>query len=156
MGNLFGMMRIGIHFVVVVVLTAISQLGGIAWLIGLNFRRRWIAFGICYAALSFAAFWMAPMIGRQALSCRADGALQMHSWGYCALNRQYVVPELKATLADLSEVLDQRFPGTVTLVLDAKVFIEPHLRRRLGVESSKLRFQGCRAARHDDHIHMQL
>ncbi|CTQ31502.1 hypothetical protein [Jannaschia rubra] len=37
-----------------------------------------------------------------------------------------------------------------------KVFREPHLRDRLGVSDPKLRFQGCRAARHDDHIHLQL
>lgn len=37
-----------------------------------------------------------------------------------------------------------------------KVFLEPHLQRRLGLSADKLRFQGCRAARHDDHIHIQL
>ncbi|MFI0394858.1 hypothetical protein [Paracoccus jiaweipingae] len=36
-----------------------------------------------------------------------------------------------------------------------KVFIEPHLRRDIGVRDAKLRFQGCHAARHDDHIHIQ-
>lgn len=38
----------------------------------------------------------------------------------------------------------------------SKVFLEPHLQRTLDVEAPKVRFQGCRAARHDDHIHMQL
>ena len=37
-----------------------------------------------------------------------------------------------------------------------KIFIEPHLAARLGVSSRLLRFQGCRAARHDDHIHIQV
>ncbi len=37
-----------------------------------------------------------------------------------------------------------------------KVFIEPHLKNRLGVENSKIRFHGCQAVRHDDHIHLQL
>ncbi|WP_241482273.1 hypothetical protein [Leisingera sp. ANG-Vp] len=37
-----------------------------------------------------------------------------------------------------------------------KMFLEPHLQDRSGVHSGKLRFQGCRAARHDDHIHLQL
>lgn len=37
-----------------------------------------------------------------------------------------------------------------------KVFIEPHLANSLGVKSDILRFQGCRAARHDDHIHFQV
>jgi hypothetical protein len=37
-----------------------------------------------------------------------------------------------------------------------KIFIEPHLRNRLGLNSSKVRFHGCQAVRHDDHIHVQL
>ena len=37
-----------------------------------------------------------------------------------------------------------------------KIFIEPHLKTRLGLSSGKVRFQGCRAARHDDHIHAQI
>jgi hypothetical protein len=37
-----------------------------------------------------------------------------------------------------------------------KVFVEPHLRERLGVSGDVIRFQGCAAARHDDHIHIQL
>jgi len=37
-----------------------------------------------------------------------------------------------------------------------KVFIEPHLKTRLGVKSKKIRFHGCIAVRHDDHIHFQL
>jgi hypothetical protein len=37
-----------------------------------------------------------------------------------------------------------------------KVFIEPHLKSALGAKSSVIRFQGCRAARHDDHIHIQI
>jgi hypothetical protein len=42
------------------------------------------------------------------------------------------------------------------LVADAqKVLLEPHLQQRLGVEASNLKFQGCHAARHDDHIHAQ-
>lgn len=37
-----------------------------------------------------------------------------------------------------------------------KVLLEPHLEARLGVRSAKIRFQACAAARHDDHIHIQL
>jgi hypothetical protein len=37
-----------------------------------------------------------------------------------------------------------------------KIFIEPHLKKRWNLTSSKIRFQGCRAVRHDDHIHMQI
>jgi hypothetical protein len=37
-----------------------------------------------------------------------------------------------------------------------KVLLEPHLQQRLGLRHPKLRFQGCDAARHDDHLHLQL
>ncbi|WP_445738092.1 hypothetical protein [Mariniflexile sp.] len=37
-----------------------------------------------------------------------------------------------------------------------KNFIEPHLKNRMKLTSDKIRFQGCRAVRHDDHIHVQL
>ena len=37
-----------------------------------------------------------------------------------------------------------------------KIFIEPHLKQRLNLEDPKIRYHGCRAVRHDDHIHIQL
>jgi hypothetical protein len=37
-----------------------------------------------------------------------------------------------------------------------KIFIEPHLQSRLHITGTKIRFHGCRAVRHDDHIHVQL
>ena len=37
-----------------------------------------------------------------------------------------------------------------------KIFIEPHLKIRLYLTSDKIRFHGCQAVRHDDHIHVQL
>ena len=36
------------------------------------------------------------------------------------------------------------------------LIIEPHLSERLGVRSKLIRFQGCRAARHDDHVHVDF
>lgn len=37
-----------------------------------------------------------------------------------------------------------------------KIFIEPHLKTRLRLNHAKVRFHGCHAVRHDDHIHVQL
>lgn len=37
-----------------------------------------------------------------------------------------------------------------------KLFIEPHLKQRLKLTDSRVRYHGCRAVRHDDHIHIQL
>ncbi len=42
------------------------------------------------------------------------------------------------------------------LAADAqKVLLEPHLQTRLGIQAANVKFQGCRAARHDDHVHAQ-
>lgn len=38
----------------------------------------------------------------------------------------------------------------------SKILLEPHMVKRLGVTSPLIRFQGCRAARHDDHIHVEV
>ncbi len=38
----------------------------------------------------------------------------------------------------------------------SKVFIEPHLKSRMRINSQKVRFHGCGAVRHDDHIHVQI
>jgi hypothetical protein len=37
-----------------------------------------------------------------------------------------------------------------------KIFIEPHLKARLKLSTAKIRFHGCGAVRHDDHLHVQL
>lgn len=37
-----------------------------------------------------------------------------------------------------------------------KLLLEPHLKERLNLSNSKIRFQGCHSVRHDDHIHFQI
>lgn len=37
-----------------------------------------------------------------------------------------------------------------------KIFLEPHLKKRLKLNTNKVRFQGCHSVRHDDHFHLQL
>jgi hypothetical protein len=51
--------------------------------------------------------------------------------------------------ADLARIILKQ-PGV------GKLFIEPHLKNRLHLEDKKIRYHGCRAVRHDDHIHFQL
>ncbi|MEJ1993028.1 MAG: hypothetical protein P8X50_15425 [Maritimibacter sp.] len=247
------MIRILLHLVIVLCLTVLTQIGGLAWLISRTARRPFPVFVVAYAAMTFVTVWIAPSFGRVPLSCFGDGSLKVQSWMYCALNRNYVSPDLKEVLLQTADEMNRRFPETDTLVLDAnfpfvtgfpllphlshddgekadlafyyqdetgylrgatrspigyfafengpsdgprswptlrwdlaalqpfwrdldletgrisavlqilsdddrigKIFIEPHLVETLGVRHSKVRFQGCRAARHDDHIHLQL
>jgi hypothetical protein len=37
-----------------------------------------------------------------------------------------------------------------------KIFIEPHLKTRMNLRHHRVRYHGCQAVRHDDHIHIQL
>ncbi|MBK8145171.1 MAG: hypothetical protein IPK62_09315 [Bacteroidetes bacterium] len=55
--------------------------------------------------------------------------------------------------ADKTRVLVNLFVGQPNI---GKIFIEPHLKARLKLTSDKIRFHGCQAVRHDDHIHIQL
>ncbi|MCX2725056.1 hypothetical protein [Roseibium salinum] len=246
--------KIVLHGSLIVFLTLLTQIGGLAWMVALFSRWRTLTFFAVYICLSVSAIWLAPSIsGRVALSCFADETLKVQSWLYCGLNRNYVSRELKAVLDDLAAETSEAFPETQTLVLDGsfpfldgfpllphlshddgdkadlalyymdgsgylpgatrspigyfafeqgptdcpqniltlrwdfellqpwwrdlkleparsrfvlnwlasnarvgKIFLEPHLKSRLGTTGSKIRFQGCRAARHDDHIHFQL
>lgn len=248
------MVRFVIHSGLFIALTVLSQVGGLAWLVAVNFKNRLLVFVGTYALLCVLSSFAAPVFGRIPLACGDDSPLVVRSWATCALNRHYVTPDLHAALTDLATALAEAHPGTVTLVLDAnfpfwngfpllphlshddgrkadialfyrdggtgylagqtrspigyfafqqgptpcrnrmldlrwdldwlqpvwpdwdidadrtrfalqwlaqddrikKVFIEPHLTRRLGLSDPKLRFQGCNAARHDDHIHLQL
>ncbi len=247
------MRRYLLHITIIVILTLLTQVGGVAWLFALAFRRTLLAFAVIYFALSVVTVWVAPNFGRVALSCFESRPLEMQSWMYCALNRNYVTPELAQVLIDTAEEMERRYPGTKTLVLDAnfpyfdgfpllphlshddgekadlafyyadasgylpgavrspigyfafeqgpthcqptwptlrwdfnavqslwrdydldpernravlevlsndprvgRIFVEPHLVESLEAGSDRIGFQGCRAARHDDHIHMQL
>lgn len=65
---------------------------------------------------------------------------------YSVKNYQFDVPLNKKLIQQLSRQARIQ-----------KIFIEPHLKTRLGLQSnSKVRFHGCQAVRHDDHIHIQL
>ncbi|MBT0958575.1 penicillin-insensitive murein endopeptidase [Alphaproteobacteria bacterium KMM 3653] len=243
------------HILWVLLLTALTQLGGIAWLLALLTRRRWLGFLAAYAALWVTAVFTAPLAGREALPCWGDGPLRVASPMFCLMNRHYAAPQAADAAEDLAKHMQSTFPGTVTQVLDAsfpygdqmpllphlshrrgldldiafyytdaegtylpralrspigywgfeqgpsacppafptlrwnmswlqplwpdrrldsartgaaityliqsgrtrRMFIEPHLLGKLGQsEGGLLRFQGCRAARHDDHLHISL
>ena len=57
------------------------------------------------------------------------------------------------TDAKRTRVMINLFAGHPSI---GKLFLEPHLKTRWGLSSGKIRFHGCRAVRHDDHVHVQL
>jgi hypothetical protein len=75
---------------------------------------------------------------------------------------QYDYPKY-LTLGNINDSLIFSERGTRQLLLSilkqknlGKLFIEPHLKIRMNLNDSRIRFHGCGAVRHDDHIHMQL
>lgn len=75
---------------------------------------------------------------------------------------QYDYPKY-LTLGSINANLTLSEHGTKTLInalltnkTIGKVFIEPHLKQRMNLTDSRIRFHGCKAVRHDDHIHIQL
>ncbi len=77
-------------------------------------------------------------------------------WQYSFLRK--ITPQVnkKAMLFDeqLTAELIRRLARSKNI---NKIFLEPHLKQRLGLQNiSKIRFHGCQAVRHDDHIHIQL
>ncbi len=82
--------------------------------------------------------------------CFEQGYLQYDFPKYLTLGRINTNLKFseKGTKELLSALLKQKTIG--------KIFIEPHLKNRMGIKDSRVRFQGCRSVRHDDHIHIQI
>jgi len=75
---------------------------------------------------------------------------------------QYDYPKY-LTLGRINNELQFSKLGTKTLITQllkeksvGKIFIEPRLKQRLNLTDNRIRYQGCEAVRHDDHIHVQL
>lgn len=75
---------------------------------------------------------------------------------------QYDSPKYM-TFGSINSDLTFSVDGTKSLILAllknktlGKLFIEPHLKQRLGLTDERVRYHGCRSVRHDDHIHIQL
>ncbi len=267
------------HLLAILLLTALTQTGGIVWLVSLLVcrwaaRKRYprglpfigklgVFIGLYLVCTLVLVPLSAPLGGRVPLPL-FHARLQPLAIGTVLLNRHYVRKELRQAAFDLSEKMATKYPGTVTLYLDAgfpflngfpllphlshnngrkmdlafyyqdavtrrpvsdapspigygiceeprageenmaaycvqrgfwqysllqtiipqgnkrrfrldeqrtraaltilasnphigKIFIEPHLKQRLKLTAyAKIRFQGCQAVRHDDHIHIQL
>jgi len=83
-------------------------------------------------------------------NCLKKGYFQYDYPKYITLgkiNKELVFSE-KGTKRLIESILKNRNLG--------KLFIEPHLKLRMNLRDKRIRYHGCRAVRHDDHIHIQL
>lgn len=115
-----------LHLVMIVLLTAFTQVGGLIYvlvlLLGRMFKwKRWVAFtaflGFYLMASLLIIPFLAPLWGRVPLPY--SGPLRPRSIGTCLLNRHYAQPALKNKLLELAATMDKRHEGTPILYLDA-------------------------------------
>ncbi|WP_417453065.1 hypothetical protein [Kiloniella sp.] len=136
-----------LHLSLSVLLTVVTQIGGVAYVIVLifkqfipainksKFRYNFLLFILCYSVLWGGSFLIAPQFGRVAIPCFSDQTekIVVQSPFYCVLNRHYVSPKLLEVGNALAANIDAQFPGTQTLALDAnfpffdKFPLLPHL-----------------------------
>lgn len=268
-----------INILIFCLLTLLTQVGGIVYLIsiltytlldkanrklyiGFSFRLTYFLILYCLTTFLLVPFIAKPF-GRVSLPITKTNHLQPLNILTCILNRNYVKPELKKTAFEVAELMNEKYPGTITNYLDANfpfidkfpllphlshsdgkkldlafcyidaktgnatnecpskigygiceeprpnekntaeycdekgfwqyslmlklmpqtnkqnsifdsiktkelvnlfaaqseigmIFIEPHLKMRMNLSSEKIKFHGCHAVRHDDHVHIQL
>ncbi len=113
-------------------LTRVTPIGGLAWLLALllrrllfrHSRRPALVFGVLFVLLyagSTVALHNGAVTRRAGLPCWDDGSRSFAAASplFCALNRHYVTPGTYGAVASLAEAMSQRFPGTLTQTLDA-------------------------------------
>ncbi len=133
-------MKIFLQIIVVILLTTITQIGGLIYLITLLIvrktdkkkRKRFVVFTSLYLFATFLIIpQVAPMFGREKI--KDTQTVKAQSFVYKLANRNYVTPALNTTLQKIGEDFSKRYPGSKLVYLDANFpFIDkfpllPHL-----------------------------
>ncbi len=126
------MLRLLGHGLAVLLLTLVTQIGGLAWLAALllrrllfrGSRRRGLVLLALFALLyggATVALDAGTVTKRASLPCWEDGRHPFVAASpiYCLLNRHYVTPGTYGAVASLAARMNERFPGTLTQTLDA-------------------------------------
>lgn len=117
MGKLF------LNLLWVIVLTIMTQIGGVVYLLAnLMYRRnrlkRWGAFIVLYLVSTFFIVpYVAPLFGREKI--KTTDTVKIHTLFTSLANRNYIVPEVNTVLANVSTKLSKAYPGIEIHCLDA-------------------------------------
>ncbi|CUH67359.1 hypothetical protein TL5118_02158 [Thalassovita autumnalis] len=115
-------------------------------------------------ALDLALYWQ----DSNGAYVAGPGKSPLGYWGYVdspsdcpprAFDLRWDLNWLQPRLPDLQLDVARTREALIWLSQDRRVhktLIEPHILAQIGYDHPKIRFQGCAAARHDDHIHIQL
>jgi len=114
--------------------------------------------------LDLALYWL----DREGHYIQSAGKSPIGYWGYVA-GRSSCAPKLLDLRWDMNWLqsllpnyqLDKKRTRAALVWLSRdprvkKILVEPHILTAINYRHPKIRFQGCNAARHDDHIHIQL
>ncbi len=117
------------HFVFIILLTIVTQVGGVAYAVALGLRYwlrisgmyRLLAFPILYSIVWVLMPLVASPFGRVPLPLYAtvDQPLQPQHWFTVACNRHYVVPELRTEAVAVARRFASRYEGLPLTYLDA-------------------------------------
>lgn len=141
-----------IQLLIIVFLTALTQIGGIIWLLSLWLRRRVRMFllpkPIVHLILFMGLYTFSTMViipplakkycQRVPLPVRRKGALQPKSIFFCLCNRHYIKRSLLKEIKRVASVMNERFPNTITYYLDVSFPFSnqfplfPHMGHRKG------------------------
>ncbi len=117
MGKLF------LNVLCVIILTVITQIGGVIYLVALLLYRKktlkkWITFSLLYLISTFAIVpYVAPLFGREKI--KTTDSIKIHTFFTSLANRNYVVPEVNNILISVSSTLSKTYPGIEIHCLDA-------------------------------------
>lgn len=107
-----------------------------------NASPSFIGYGVCEEPL--------PNEDNTAARCKRQGF-----WKYSFLRNRMSQSNKKELIFDASRTASMvNYFATAPSI--EKIFIEPHLKTRLKLNASKIRFHGCHAVRHDDHLHVEM
>lgn len=115
-------MKFLIHFLLFIILTIITQIGGIIYVITLFIfkkrRKRIVGFGLLYLISTFLIIPnIAPFFGREKIKNTQN--IQAHFFLTVLANRNYVKPELNKTLQKIATELSKKHPTLKLIYLDA-------------------------------------
>ena len=107
----------------ILVLTVITQIGGVVYLIAKVIYRKktlkkWVTFLLLYLISTFAIVpYVAPLFGREKI--KTTDSIKIHTFFTTLANRNYVVPEVNDVLASISTKVSTTYPGIEIHCLDA-------------------------------------
>ena len=144
------MRHLFLHLLWFALLTLLTQIGGLIWLVSLGVSR-WLGRKLSFRFLNVLVFislyllttiiavpFAAGRVGRVPLPVFANPYLKPENLLFALLNRHYVLPELRRALEDVALQMQTQYPGAVVWYMDANFpFIdgyplEPHFSHKDG------------------------